>query len=160
MKGFKKFFFDGLYFTVLVETLIFIVAAIAQPSASLPIGRYFLIMLFAFIISGANWVCASLELGKLARLLAHYVILMCAFCFVLMPAIGQQINGAARAFAGIAIYTVFYFAFWGLGILAKHLLADVDTKKKVSRGGNSKSSGGSKSKKHKNEQSGYTPRYK
>ena len=84
MKHIYKFILEGCGLSVLITSIFFVFEGIASPeiTPALPISRYFLILLFGFIVVGANLLFSIEKLHRLAALAIHYIAIFVAFLVV------------------------------------------------------------------------------
>jgi fatty acid desaturase len=118
----------------------------------MPTGRFFLIMLFGFIISLAELVYEELKFKFIVRGLIHYAILLCFFFIVFVLSGNLVIKGAATVFAAVIIFTLLYFAVYAIVHFSGKVISELDRKL-------DKKSNADKAKKQTNKKT-YTPRFK
>lgn len=138
-------------YTTLILALYYLVTAIVGASNTwLPSARFFLILLFGFIISFAEYLYKLLSIKPVLKFLIHYTVLLCAFFIIFIISGNIVVKGAATVFASISLFTVFYFLLYFIVHYVGMLIGKLDEK-------NAKTSNKSKKSKDKAE---YTPRYK
>ena len=127
MKRLEKTLLAGCGYTVLILTLFYAFAAISEfTSAAITIQRYLLITAFGFIIAFAELMYASLNLKNWLRGLIHYGVLLTAFIAIFIISGNIKSGRASAVFAAIIIFTMLYFAFWGVVHLAKKTVRAAD----------------------------------
>jgi len=109
MKKIEKFLCYGAGYTILIMTVYYLAAAIASPSdAKISIGRFFLILLFGFIVAGAGLVYRILTVKTWLKIFLHYAILLAAFLLIFVPMLSVKSNGPASVIAWALIFTALY----------------------------------------------------
>ena len=150
MKKAERFLLHTCAYTVLTCALFLIFMAISGFSeASLNIGRFFLILLFSFLISVAGVILTLKGWHPVLKIAIHYIVLLAAFFFVFVISGNINANGSGAIFSAIIVFTFLYLIFSLIVYSIKKSISAVD--KKLEKSGKNHAS--SKS-------SGYTPRYK
>ena len=108
MKHLKKFLI-GTAVSQTVLTLVFYLFAtlskLTDPLMS--VSKYFTLLLFGAAISLGTLVFDT-KLNVFLKYAINYATLLASFCTVFLTADSGSDNEAARAFAGVFIFTVFY----------------------------------------------------
>ena len=153
MKRLERFCLRGCAYTVLLLSAFYLFAALTETVGQfMPTGRFFLIMLFGFIISLAELVYEQLKFKFIVRGLIHYAILLCFFFIVFVLSGNLVIKGAATVFAAVIIFTLLYFAVYAIVHFSGKGISELDRKL-------DKKSNADKAKKRTNKKT-YTPRFK
>ena len=127
MKRLEKTLLAGCGYTVLILTLFYAFAAISEfTSAAITLPRYLLIVSFGFIIALAELMYKSLNLKNWLRGLIHYGVLLTAFIAIFIVSGNIKSGRASAVFAAIVIFTMLYFAFWGVIHLVKKTIMIAD----------------------------------
>ena len=127
MKRLEKTLLAGCGYTVLILTLFYAFAAISEfTSAAITLPRYLLIVSFGFIIALAELMYKSLNLKNWLRGLIHYGVLLTAFIAIFIVSGNIKSGRASAVFAAIVIFTMLYFAFWGVIHLIKKTVKVAD----------------------------------
>jgi hypothetical protein len=152
MKLVAKFCLRACASTVLLLTLFCLFISVLDfETQSITIANFFVILLFGFIISGAEVMYKLLNINKIAKSFIHYFVLLCTFFIVFIVSGNLVIRGVGTVFAAIVFFTVLYFIvllivyFVGCGI------NNIDSSCK------NKSE---KQAKNDDKKAGYTPRFK
>lgn len=115
MKRLERFCLRGCAYTVLLLSIFYLFAALSGTVGQfMPTGRFFLIMLFGFIISLAELIYEKINLKFFLRGLIHYAILLCCFFIVFVISGNLQIKGAGTVFAAFFLFTALYFAIYAI----------------------------------------------
>ncbi len=85
------------------------------------IGRFFLTLLFGFVISMTNFVFAGSNLRPWLKRLLAYLVSALAFFFIIILGYNLGTNGAGM-FVGMVLFTAFYFVIIGIAYLVKRTL--------------------------------------
>ena len=153
MKRFERFCLRGCAYTVLLLFLFYVFAALTKTTGQfMPTGRFFLILLFGFIISGAEFVYEEINLKIFLKGLIHYSILLCCFFIVFVSSGNLVIKGVGTVFAAYFLFTALYFAVFVLVHFTSIAIGKVD--KQLDKKGKSNKV------KSKESKSTYTPRFK
>lgn len=120
MKRLERTLLAGCGYTVLILTLFYAFAAVSKfTSAAITFPTYLLIAGFGFIISFAELMYNSLQLKNWIRGLIHYGVLLTAFIAIFIISGNIKSGRASAIFAAIILFTMLYFAFWGVTSLIK-----------------------------------------
>ena len=150
MKRAERFLLHTCAYTVLVCALFLIFMAISGFSeASLNIGRFFLILLFSFLISVAGIILGLKGWHPVLRVAIHYTVLLAAFFFVFVISGNINASGGGAIFSAIIVFTFLYVVFSLIVYSVKKSITAVD--KSLEKRGKKAFS---------NKSSTYTPRYK
>ena len=131
MKHIKKYLLSSCTLTVLLVSLVYVFAIIANPeiTPAIEFSRYFTILIFSFLTVGANSLFAIPRLPKILALAIHYLVIFGAFMFIFVD---LSTITAPKIFTSIMIYTTFYAIIFcisiGINKLSSHL--DKSIKKK------------------------------
>lgn len=132
MKRIERFILEACATSVLIASIFFVFAKISAPEIvpALDIGRYFLILLFGFLIVGANLLFGIKKLNKFLALLLHFLISFTVFSIIFVNFDGMN---ATRVFIHVVLFTIFYAVTFAIAIGIKKLSAklDADINKKV-----------------------------
>ena len=125
MKHIYKFILEACGLSVLITSIFFVFEGIASPeiTPALPISRYFLILLFGFIIVGANFLFSIKNLHKLAALAIHYLTIFVAFLTVFVGFAGMT---AKKFFIYAVIFTILYAIIFAVVVCVKKLTTKAD----------------------------------
>ena len=125
MKHIYKFILEGCGLSVLITSIFFVFEGIASPeiTPALPISRYFLILLFGFIVVGANLLFNIKNLNRLAALAIHYLAIFVAFLTVFVGLDGMT---AKKFFIYAVIFTILYAIIFAVVISVKKLTSKAD----------------------------------
>ena len=125
MKHIYKFILEGCGLSVLITSIFFVFEGIASPeiTPALPLSRYFLILLFGFIVVGANLLFSIEKLHRLAALAIHYIAIFVAFLIVF---IGFADMTAKKFFIYAVIFTILYAIVSAVVIGVKNLTSKID----------------------------------
>lgn len=118
MSRIEKLILRGAGFTVLFMLIYFTLAAIMGfGGEGMSTGRFFLILLFGYILAMANFVFENAPIKIWLKRLCVYAISALAFffIFVLGTAVGET---GAKIFAAMVIFTAIY----GIGLLVAILI--------------------------------------
>ena len=120
MKHIYKFILESCGLSVFITSIFFVFEGIASPeiTPALPISRYFLILLFSFIVVGANLLFSIEKLNKLATLAIHYLAIFVAFLTVFVGFAGMT---AKKFFIYAVIFTILYAIIFAAVICVKKL---------------------------------------
>ncbi len=125
MRVFKKFVLNACLYSVLILTLFYIFAAISEMSDSvIGIGKYFTIIGFGAVIS-ASILIFETKLKTVLKYIINYGVLLCAFCVIFLSSASGSGNAAARTFAAVVLFTIFY----SLVLLFRYLFRVIWAKK-------------------------------
>ncbi len=106
----ERFLLHGTGYTTLIVSLFYAFAAMLDlDSLTMSAGRFFLILLFGFTVSGVEVFIWKLKLKTWLKLLILYITTLAAFLLVFLLGAGILKNGAGSVFAAAAIYTFVYF---------------------------------------------------
>ena len=125
MKHIYKFILEVCGLSVLIMSIFFVFEGIASPETipALPIGRYFLILFFGFIVTGANLLFGIEKLHKLATVAIHYTAVFVAFIVVF---VGFSDMTAKKFFIYTVIFTILYAVVSAAVIGIKKLTSKAD----------------------------------
>ena len=125
MKSVYKLILEACGLSVLLTSIFFVFEGIASPETTpaLPISRYFLILLFGFIVVGANLLFGIEKLHKLATLAIHYIAIFVAFLIVF---VGFADMTAKKFFIYAVIFTILYAIASATVIGVKKLTSKID----------------------------------
>lgn len=125
MKHIYKFILESCGLSVLITSIFFVFEGIASPeiTPALPISRYFLILLFGFIVVGANLLFGIKSLNKLVALAIHYLTIFVAFLAVF---VGFADMSAKKFFIYAIIFTILYAIIFATVIGVKKLTSKAD----------------------------------
>ena len=127
MKRLERTLLAGCGYTVLILTLFYAFAAVSKfTSAAITFPTYLLITGFGFIISFAELMYNSLQLKNWIRGLIHYGVLLTAFIAIFIISGNIKSGRASAIFAAIILFTMLYFAFWGVIHLVKKTVTVAD----------------------------------
>ena len=150
MKKAERFLLHTCAYTVLFCALFLGFMAISGFSeASLNIGKFFLILLFSFLISVAGVILGIKNWHLALRIAIHYTVLLAAFFVVFVISGNIKAGGAGPIFSAIVVFSFLYLVVSLIVYFAKKSVRAVD--KKLEKRGVKSSS---------NKSSSYTPRYK
>ena len=128
MKHIENFLKGACAYTVIILSLFYFMAnAIGIKELSVSFGRYGLILLFGFIISAAGFLFKLDKIHRAFSLLAHYSVLLLAFCIIFITS-GILAGGSSKIFVAIVIFTVFYTVISLSVYFAKKGIAALDRK--------------------------------
>jgi len=146
MKRIERFILESCSISVLITSIFFVFAKISAPETvpALHIGRYFLILLFGFLIIGANSLFGIKKLNKFLALLIHFFVSFVAFLLIFVNFDGMN---AMRFFIHTVLFAIFYVIIFAIVIGIKRLVGKLDE-------------GLGKKQKTNNKSTEYTPRYK
>lgn len=109
MNSFKKYLLDSCLYSILIQLLYFVLAALIGGSVkSLSFTLFLLIFIFSVLISVTNYFCSKI-LKKLFAGVLRYIILLSSFFVVFVIGNNQDITGA-KAVAVISIFTLLYLS--------------------------------------------------
>ena len=125
MKRVERFLLEACSLSVLIMGIFFICAKLSAPeiTPALHFGRFFLILLFGFLIVAANFLFKVNRIHRFIAVLIHYAVILAAFMLIFVELDGIT---STRVFIFIALFTVFYALFFGIVIGIKHLAAKLD----------------------------------
>ncbi len=126
MERLGKIILHGTGYTVLYLVIYYALGgifggAVGASEITVGAGRFFLTLLFGFVISMTNFVFKNANLKPwLARLLAYAVS---ALAFFLIIILGYRLTqSGAGIFVAMVLFTAFYFATVGVAYLVKRTL--------------------------------------
>ena len=130
MKRVERYLLESCALTVLMMSLIYILAIISSPDIvpAVQIGRFFTILIFSFLTVGANRLFSIQRLGKPLAFAIHYVVLLLAFTFIFIDL--STLTGP-KIFISIMIFTVFYALIFAIVIGTKKLCTRLDKSIKI-----------------------------
>jgi len=133
MSRIEKMLLRGAAFTVLFILIYFALAAIMGiEGVTVGAGRFFLILLFAYILAMADFVFEGIERMNIwLKRLCIYVISMLAFFFIFILGGNMKTTGGA-IFAALIIFTAVYSVGLGTVLLVKRTVSK-NTKPKSSK---------------------------
>ena len=115
MRKIEKFLLTGSGYAILILTLFYAFAAIGKfTSPAITFPQYLLILAFGYIIALAELMYNVLNLKKWLRGLVHYGVLLLAFCIIFIISGNIKAGRAPAIFAAIILFTMLYFALWGI----------------------------------------------
>ena len=125
MKHIYKFILEGCGLSVLITSIFFVFEGIASPeiTPALPLGRYFLILFFGFIVVGANLLFGIEKLHRLAAVAIHYTTIFVAFLIVF---VGFADMTAKKLFIYTVIFTILYAIVSAVVIGVKKITSKAD----------------------------------
>lgn len=125
MKRIERFILEACATSVLIASIFFVFAKISAPKIvpALDIRRYFLILLFGFLIVGANLLLGVKKLNKFLALLLHFLITFAAFLIIFVNFDGMN---ATRLFIHVVLFAIFYAVTFAIAIAIKKLSAKLD----------------------------------
>ena len=91
------------------------------------IGRFFLTLLFGFVISMTNFVFSGSNLKPWLKRTLAYLVSAVAFFFIIILGYNLGANGAGML-VGMVLFTVFYFAIIGISHLVRRTIFDEEKK--------------------------------
>ncbi len=126
MNHFRRIFTEACIFCTLITLVFFFFAALINEventfgDVGLSLARYLLIVLFSFLIAGANRLFCAKGLHLALRFVLHYALLLTAFLVIFIAAGNIKISGSASVFVAIVVFTVFYAAIAGVWLALLH----------------------------------------
>jgi hypothetical protein len=124
MNQIKRFIASACTISTLITLLVYLVTAIIRHSegigeTGIPAVKFFLILLFSFLLAGANLLFGLKRLAFIWRLLLHYSVCLVAFLVIFIAFGNLNISGPASVFVAVIVLTVLYAAIAGaiLGFL-------------------------------------------
>ena len=120
----------------LISVFFYFIAAIVNKVESImnetavTFRQFLLILLFSLLVALANRLLSVRKLQIVLRVAIHYATLLAAFLVVFVAAGKLKISGAASVFLAIAIFTVFYAAFFAAGYFLIRLFGEKPDDKK------------------------------
>ena len=129
MKKIENFLLTGSGYTVLILTIFYAFAAISKfTSPAITFPQYLLILAFGYIIAFAELIYNVLNLKSWLKGLIHYGVLLFAFCVIFIISGNIKAGRAAAVFAAIILFTMLYFALWGMIHLIRKTVRAADEK--------------------------------
>ncbi len=116
MKHARRILCAGCIYTTAITLLIFAVAALIGNAeglgtkSALGVGQYLLIMLFSFLIAGADTLLFLPTLRLPIRILLHYAVVLTGFLTVFSVAGNLKLDSGARIFVSVVLFSFFYAA--------------------------------------------------
>ena len=148
MKQTEKFLYHTAAYTMVISLLFFLFGKVLSINElSMSFSRYFTLIAFSLVLSGAEFVFTIDKLNKLLQHIIHYVVMCIAFAVVFLTvrnSDGKYTFNAASVFAAIVLFSVFYVLITFLVMLAKGKLSNIRKSKRIKNG----------------EKSTYSPRFK
>ena len=125
MKRVERFLLESCALSVLITSLVYIIAIIISPdiTPAVEIGRYFIILLFSFLTVGASYLFQIPSIKKILALAIHYLVVLAAFLLIFADL--STITGP-KFFILVMLFTVFYALFFGIIIGIKKLCVKLD----------------------------------
>lgn len=154
MKDIERLFLFGAGYTTLILSIYYAFAAITTGTTTVSVGRFFLILLFGFIIAGAEFAYKTFNFKRVLKCLVHYCILLLAFCLIFILGGFFEANSPSAVFAAVIIFTAFYFLLFAVVYFVRKGIARSDEALESRRKKNSVVS-----KATKKQEEEYTPRY-
>lgn len=126
MKKTEKIILESCAFAMLLIGAFFLISWIGMPdiTPAIEIGKFFLILIFSFVINIARLLFGVKRLPKLAALSIHYAIALLAFSLIFVSP--EQLVGA-RIFILWVSFTIFYAILFAASVGIKHLANKIDT---------------------------------
>lgn len=123
----EKLLLSSCALSVAITSIFFIFAKISAPdiTPAIQIGKYFLILLFSFVIICASLLFSLKRLNKLLALLIHYGVSLVAFLFTFLSF--DDIR-PTRTLIMIVFFTVFYAVMFAACIGIKKALQKLDVR--------------------------------
>ncbi len=127
MKHIYKLTLEACGLSVLITSISFIIEAISFPgmTPAIPIGRYFLILIFSFSIVCANLLLSIKKLHKLMSLPLHYLIIFATFIFAFVGFAGMT---PKKFFIYTVMFTIFYAVITAFVFGVKALSSKTDSR--------------------------------
>ena len=128
MERLKKIILDGTGYTVLYLVIYYALGgalggAVGATEITVSVGRFFLTLLFGFVISMTNFLFTGSSLKPWVKRLLAYLVSALAFFLIII--LGYRLNGSgAGIFVGMVLFTAFYFAAVGASYLIRRTLCD------------------------------------
>ncbi len=125
MNYLKKFLYNGCAYTVLISIAFYLFAlALSLTDATLSIGRFFTIVLLAFIISVAEFIFRLNSLHTVIKYIVHYLVIFASFFIVFLTVKTEDGTPFSPSFifSALAIFTVCYGIVLGTVKLTKHII--------------------------------------
>ena len=127
MKRIEKTLLRGSGYTILILTLFYAFAHIAEfEKTSIGIGRFFIILGFGMLISGAELMYELLTMQRWIKNSIHYFILLISFSIIFIFGDFYASKGLTAVFVSIIIFSVLYFLILGIVIGVKRTVSGVD----------------------------------
>lgn len=125
MKHIYKLLLEACGLSVLFTSISFIIETISFPemTPAIPVGRYFLVLLFSFSIIGANLLFGIKQLHKLVSLLIHYLIVFATFIIAFVGFTGMT---PSKFFIYTVMFTIFYAIVFAIVFGVKALTSKAD----------------------------------
>lgn len=127
MKRIEKILLDSCALSVLITSVFFIFAKISSPdiTPAVHIGKYFLIILFSFIIVCANLLFSIKKLHKVLAVLIHYLVSLVAFLLIFVTLSGLR---PMQFIVFVVLFTIFYAALFAAIFGIKRGIKKLDVK--------------------------------
>ncbi len=121
----EKLLLSSCALSVLITSVFFIFAKISAPdiTPAIQIGKYFLILLFSFVIIGVSLVFSLKRLNKIVALLIHYAVSLVAF---LLAFVFFENARPMRTLIMMVFFTVFYAVVFAAIIGIKKIIYKLD----------------------------------
>ncbi len=147
-----KFLYKGTAYTAAISLLFFLfVKILGAATPQISFSRYMIILSFGMIVSAAEFIFLIKDVPRPLQYLIHYLVLAISF-FVVFLTIrnsgGSFRFKASSIFAGLVIFSCFYFLIFGAVLLFKKIILKNDKKQNNTP------------EKEKNEKVEYAPRFK
>lgn len=126
----KNLLLNSCALSVVITSVFFLFAKISAPEIipAIQIGKYFLILLFSFVIIGATLLFSVKKLNKIIALLIHYAVSLVAF---LLTFISFNESRPMRTLVFVVFFTLLYTAIFASSIGIRKALKKVDERLKM-----------------------------
>ena len=115
MRRIERLLLTGSGYSILILTIFYAFAAISNfTSPAITFPQYALIVGFGYLIALAELMYNALNLKKWLRGIIHYGVLLLAFCIIFIISGNIKSGRASAIFAAIVLFTMLYFALWGM----------------------------------------------
>ena len=128
MKHARRILTSGCIYTTAITLLIFAAAALIKnaegikENAAIGGGQFLLIMLFSFLIAGADTLLFLPSLRLPIRILLHYAVTLTGFLVVFSVAGNLKLDTGARIFVSVVLFSFFYAAVMAAVLSLAHAL--------------------------------------
>ena len=130
MKHIYKLILEACGLSVLFTSISFIIETISFPemTPAIPVGRYFLLLLFSFSIICANLLFGIKQLHRLVSLLIHYLIVFVTFILAFVGFEGMTLS---KFFIYTVMFTIFYAVVFAIVFGIKSFASKADARIKA-----------------------------
>ena len=110
MKTAEKFITHACTYAILILTLLYGFTKLSGfKDTSIAFPSYFIILLFGFVISSAEWILSIKKLHTSLRILIHYVVLLASFSVMYVALMRPNASGIMMS---VVFFTLLYFIFF------------------------------------------------